>query len=198
MNAAPGKGGPRQVRRGKQNAMELQKLEGVVEHMIYENPETGYAVFEVDAQGVDIVVAGNVGSVDNGMSVVVYGHMTTHPTYGEQFRADTCEASLPQDTAATLSYLSSGALPYIGPSTAKKIVAKFGDDTLTVIAESPQQLCEIRGITPEKAEAISREFKRMYGVPGGRGLGGGLWTFGPECGGTVPQLRLQRGDHPSG
>lgn len=149
---------------GAQNARELQKLEGVVEHMIYENPQTGYAVFEVDAQGTDIVVAGNVGSVDNGMSVVVYGHMTTHPNYGEQFRAETCEASLPQDTAATLSYLSSGALPYIGPSTAKKIVAKFGDDTLTVIADSPQQLCEIRGITPDKAEAISKEFKRMYGV----------------------------------
>lgn len=149
---------------GVQNAPELQKLEGVVEHMIYENPQTGYAVFEVDAQGTDIVVAGNVGSVDNGMSVVVYGHMTTHPNYGEQFRAETCEASLPQDTAATLSYLSSGALPYIGPSTAKKIVAKFGDDTLTVIADSPQQLCEIRGITPDKAEAISKEFKRMYGV----------------------------------
>lgn len=149
---------------GTQNTQELQKLEGVVEHMIYENPETGYAVFEVDAQGTDIVVAGNVGSVDNGMSVVVYGHMTTHPNYGEQFRAETCEASLPQDTAATLSYLSSGALPYIGPSTAKKIVAKFGEDTLTVIAESPQQLCAIRGITPDKAEAISKEFKRMYGV----------------------------------
>lgn len=149
---------------GTQNTQELQKLEGVVEHMIYENPETGYAVFEVDAQGTDIVVAGNVGSVDNGMSVVVYGHMTTHPNYGEQFRAETCEASLPQDTAATLSYLSSGALPYIGPSTAKKIVAKFGDDTLTVIAESPQQLCAIRGITPDKAEAISKEFKQMYGV----------------------------------
>ena len=147
---------------GAQSAPELQKLEGVVEHMIYENPQTGYAVFEVDAQGTDIVVAGNVGSVDNGMSVVVYGHMTTH--YGEQFRAETCEASLPQDTAATLSYLSSGALPYIGPSTAKKIVAEFGDDTLTVIADSPQQLCEIRGITPDKAEAISKEFKRMYGV----------------------------------
>ena len=149
---------------GAQSAPELQKLEGVVEHMIYENPQTGYAVFEVDAQGTDIVVAGNVGSVDNGMSVVVYGHMTTHPNYGEQFRAETCEASLPQDAAATLSYLSSGALPYIGPSTAKKIVAKFGDDTLTVIADSPQQLCEIRGITPDKAEAISKEFKRMYGV----------------------------------
>lgn len=149
---------------GAQNTPELQKLEGVVEHRIYENPKTGYAVFEVDAQGTDIVVAGNVGSVDIGMSVVVYGHMTTHPNYGEQFRAETCEASLPQDTAATLSYLSSGALPYVGPSTARKIVAKFGDEALTVIADSPQQLCEIRGITPDKAEAISKEFKRMYGV----------------------------------
>ena len=48
---------------------ELLKLEGVVQHIIYENPESGYAVFEVDAGGSDIVVAGNVGSVDNGMSV---------------------------------------------------------------------------------------------------------------------------------
>ena len=142
----------------------LQKLEGVVEHMIYENRDTGYAVFEVNARGVDVVVAGNVGSVDNGMSVVCYGRMVNHPSYGEQFRADQCEASLPQDTAATLSYLSSGALPYIGPSTAKKIVAKFGEDTLTVIAEQPMRLCELRGITPEKAEAISKEFHRMYGV----------------------------------
>ncbi|MGN0983579.1 MAG: helix-hairpin-helix domain-containing protein, partial [Gemmiger sp.] len=142
----------------------LQKLEGVVTHRIYENAETGYAVFEVEAGGTDVVVAGNVGSVDNGMSVTVYGRMVTHPSYGEQFRAESCEASLPQDTAAMLSYLSSGVLPYIGPSTAKKMVAKFGEDTLHVIAETPQRLCELRGITPEKAAAISNEFRRMFGV----------------------------------
>ena len=143
---------------------QLMKLEGVVTHCIFENPETGYAVFEVDAGGTDVVVSGNVGSVDNGMSVTVYGRMTTHPSYGEQFRAESCEASLPQDTAALLSYLSSGALPFIGPSTAKKIVKRFGEETLNIIAETPQQLCEIKGITPEKAETISKEFHRMYGV----------------------------------
>ena len=37
---------------------QLLKLEGVVEHMIYENAETGYAVFEVNAGNQDIVVAG--------------------------------------------------------------------------------------------------------------------------------------------
>lgn len=143
---------------------ELQKLQGVVERVIFENAQTGYCVFEVDAGGTDVVVAGNVGGIDNGMSVVVYGRMTNHPSYGEQFRADTCEAALPQDTAALLSYLSSGVLPYIGPSTAKKIVAKFGAETLTVIAEQPERLCELKGITSQKAAAISHEFRRLYGV----------------------------------
>ena len=83
----------------KQN-QQLMKLEGVVEHVIYENAESGYAVFEVDAGGTDVVVAGNVGGVDNGMSVTVYGHMVNHPSYGEQFKAETIEASLPEDTSA--------------------------------------------------------------------------------------------------
>lgn len=145
-------------------AEELLKLEGVVEHVIYENTDTGYAVFEVNAGGTDVVVSGNVGSIDNGMSVVVYGQMTTHPNYGEQFRAQSCEAALPQDTAAIRSYLASGVLPYIGPSTAKKIVERFGAETLTVIAEQPDRLCELKGITPQKAAAISNEFRRLYGV----------------------------------
>ena len=156
------RGGDRRVENQPQDR--LMKLEGVVEHMIYENTETGYAVFEVDAGGTDVIVAGNVGSVDNGMSVTVYGRMVNHPSYGEQFKAETCEASLPQDTTALLSYLSSGVLPYIGPSTAKKIVSMFGEDTLNVISETPQSLCRIKGITPEKAAAISNEFRRMYGV----------------------------------
>ena len=121
-------------------------------------------MFEVDAGGQDVVVAGNVGGIDNGMHVTVYGHMVNHPSYGEQFRAESCEASLPQDESGLLSYLSSGVLPYIGPATAKKIVKLFGGDALTVIGETPQKLCAIKGITAEKAAAISREFHRLYGV----------------------------------
>lgn len=143
---------------------ELLKLQGIVTHVIYENTENGYCVFEVDAGGSDVVVAGNIGGVDNGMSVTVYGHMTSHPSYGDQFAAQICEAALPEDTAAILSYLSSGVLPFIGPATAKKIVAKYGEDTLTVIAETPEKLCELKGITQEKAAAISNEFRRLYGV----------------------------------
>ena len=86
------------------------KLEGTVEHVIYENADSGYAVFEVDAGGTDVVVAGNVGGVDNGMSVTVYGHMVNHPSYGEQFRAETIEARLPEDRHFKLSVQRRAAL----------------------------------------------------------------------------------------
>ena len=52
----------------EQQEQQLMKLEGTVEHVIYENADSGYAVFEVDAGGTDMVVAGNVGGVDNAMS----------------------------------------------------------------------------------------------------------------------------------
>lgn len=35
---------------------------------------------------------------------------------------------------------------------------------MTVIAETPQRLCELKGITEQKAAVISNEFRRMYGV----------------------------------
>ena len=37
----------------EQQEQQLMKLEGTVEHVIYENADSGYAVFEVDAGGTD-------------------------------------------------------------------------------------------------------------------------------------------------
>ena len=147
-----------------ENTQDLLRMEGVVEHLIYENRDTGYVVFEVNAGGELHVVTGALGEVNVGESVTLYGKFETHPAHGPQFRAVSCEASMPQDLAATLAYLSSGALPYIGPATAKKLVERFGADSLEVIANDPLRLTQLRGITPEKAAAISSEFKRMFGV----------------------------------
>ena len=97
---------------------QLLRMEGTIEHLIYENRDTGYVVFEVNAGGELHVVTGVLGEVNVGESVTLYGHFENHPTHGPQFKATSCEASMPQDEAATLAYLSSGALPYIGPATA--------------------------------------------------------------------------------
>lgn len=145
---------------------EIDRMVGTVTRTIFENADTGYSVFELECDGDSIVVTGAVGSVNIGMSVTVYGHRINHPVYGEQFAAQSCEICLPQESQAILSYLSSGVLPYIGPSTARKLVDTFGDDSLNVIANKPEKLCMVRGITPKKAAEISAEFGRTYALRG--------------------------------
>ena len=143
---------------------ELLRLQGTVENLIFENQDTGYTVFELSGNGELFVVCGTVGEVHIGETVVCTGTFETHSTYGRQFRAQTCETDIPRDEEGIYAYLSSGALPYIRLATAKKIMEKFGADALNVIATDPQQLTCIRGLSPEKAERIHQEFRRMFGV----------------------------------
>lgn len=142
----------------------VQRLEGTVARLTYYNEENGYCVFDLETADELIPVAGRIGEVHVGETVTVYGSMVEHPTYGEQFSASACEASMPQDTRATLAYLSSGALPYIGPATARKLVQIYGTAALDVIANEPEKLCLLRGITPQKAEAIQKAFHNMFGL----------------------------------
>ncbi len=143
---------------------EALRLEGCVESLIFENAETGYTVFELSGGGELFVVCGVVGEVHIGETVSCVGQFETHPTHGKQFRAISCESDLPTDEQGMFAYLASGALPYIGVATAKKIMAKFGLAALEIISSDPQQLTEIKGLNKEKAERISKEFRRMFGV----------------------------------
>ena len=171
----------------------LLKLEGVVEHMIYENAETGYAVFEVNAGDQDVVVAGNVGSVDNGMNVTVYGHMVNHPSYGEQFRAESCEASLPQDTAGLLSYLSSGVLPYIGPSTAKKNSTAFRGRYADGNWGNPTKTVRDQGHHAGKSGHYLQRISPYVWCTGSGGMVCPVWPIGAKCGDGVSGLRSPYG-----
>ncbi len=143
---------------------EILRLEGSVENLIFENRETGYTVFELSGGGELFVVCGTVGEIHVGETVSCTGRFETHGTYGKQFRALTCESDMPQDEQGIFAYLSSGSLPYIGFATAKQIMKKFGAQALEVIANEPQRLTELRGITAEKAKRIQTEFQRMFGV----------------------------------
>ena len=60
-----------------------------------------------------------------------------------QFLQEYYEKQLPATANLILKYLSSGAIKGIGPSTAKKIVAQYGDDTLDVLENHPEWLADI-------------------------------------------------------
>ncbi|MEF9865347.1 MAG: ATP-dependent RecD-like DNA helicase [Oscillospiraceae bacterium] len=143
---------------------ELLRIEGIVENVVYYNDDTGYSVLEVSCEDELVTVVGELGEVNEGEEVVLHGVFTTHPTHGKQFKASLCEASLPHDVTAIRKYLQGGALPYIGPALAKRIVDAFGAETMDIIASEPEKLAHIKGLTLPRAKAISAEFGKIFNI----------------------------------
>ena len=146
------------------NERKTLHLEGTVENVLYCNPDNGYTVLELDADGTLVTVVGEMGETEEGERLSVDGEYTTHPRFGMQFRAQYWERKLPADAFNIQRYLSSGAIKGIGPSLAKKIVENFGDRTLEIMEKEPTRLLEIRGISPKKCEAIAAEVRQIFSL----------------------------------
>ena len=146
------------------NERKTLHLEGTVENVLYCNPDNGYTVLELNADGTLVTVVGEMGETEEGERLSVDGEYTTHPRFGMQFRAQYWERKLPADAFNIQRYLSSGAIKGIGPSLAKKIVENFGDRTLEIMEKEPTRLLEIRGISPKKCEAIAAEVRQIFSL----------------------------------
>ncbi|MEE1006780.1 MAG: ATP-dependent RecD-like DNA helicase [Acutalibacteraceae bacterium] len=142
----------------------VKEIKGTVKKITYRNESNSYTVAEVLTDGKSQTVVGILPFLTEGDEAVFYGEYTVHPSYGEQFKAERFERKAPQNSAAILRYLSSGAIKGIGPATAQKIVEKFGADTLDIIQNKPQDLATVKGITLSKAKQISEEYQKQYGV----------------------------------
>lgn len=142
----------------------VEKLSGTIEHITYTNQSNGYTVAVLNLSDDKITVVGTMPFVAVGDFVQLTGVYDTHPTYGPQFKVQSFEKSAPSDTVSILHYLSSGAIRGVGPATARSMVERFGDRTLQIIEQEPERLSEIRGISADKAEKISEEYKKQFGV----------------------------------
>lgn len=143
---------------------DIKSIKGIVENITYQNELNGYTVCTVKSKNELITVVGTFPFLHEGESAEFFGKYIVHQTYGEQFSATTFQRIAPENTAAILRYLSSGVIKGIGPSTANKIVKKFGEDTLYIIANHPSDLAIIKGISLDKAYAISEEYSKQYSV----------------------------------
>lgn len=113
---------------------ELVTCEGTVHSIIFQNAENGYTVLRLlTEEGEVITVVGCIPCVAPGEHLAVSGVPETHPQHGEQLRAVELERSLPEDEEEIFSYLSSGICKGVGPATARRIVERFGAETLDVL-----------------------------------------------------------------
>lgn len=132
--------------------------EGYIEKIIYRNDDNGYSVFTVETTEGEEVFVGNMASGNEGMYIIATGEFVHHPQYDIQFKFTEYEIKLPDDADGIERYLGSGIIKGIGEVTAKRIVQKFGTDTLRIMEEEPERLAEIKGISLNKAQKIAVSF----------------------------------------
>ena len=132
-------------------AEESKTVTGVVEAIVFKSRDIGYTVFEISVDDAPLTVVGEVVDLTEGEEICAVGTYVNHPTYGRQFKATSIEHVLPTGASDISRYLSGGAVKGIGPVLARRIVERFGEDTLLVMENDPERLTQVRGISPQKA-----------------------------------------------
>lgn len=133
-------------------------IEGTIEDIIFRNEENGYTVCSIQTRDEEIVCVGTLLEAYPGETLKIIGSWVNHPIYGSQFQIDTYEKTIPKTEESIEKYLSSGVIKGIGPTLARRIVEKFGLDTLRVIEEEWERLEEVKGISRQKALQIGEIF----------------------------------------
>lgn len=134
------------------------ELIGTIEEVIFRNETNNYTVLAVRSNNKIFTVVGKFPQVSSGLGLELQGDMVNNSKYGDQFNATDIKVLKPSNSIAIEKYLSSGIIKGIGAVTAKKIVDKFGSDTLAVIEYNPIRLAEINGISTRKAVEIGENY----------------------------------------
>lgn len=135
--------------------LETEILQGIVDRVIYQNQENGFAVFVVQINAKDsVTVKGSVAAITAGEHVCIKGVWNMHQKFGKQFDAHSCEKQAPTSIMGLKKYLSSGLIKGIGPVYGEKLVAAFGEKVLEVIDKNPERLQSVAGIGAKRVEKI--------------------------------------------
>ena len=138
----------------------METLRCVVERITYQNEKNGYSVIKCRAKGYPelITVVGVMPETHAGSVLMLKGSWKVDARYGRQFAAESFEESLPATVYGIEKYLGSGLIKGIGPQFARRIVRKFGEETLTVIEEEPDRLLSVPGIGQVRVERIKKSW----------------------------------------
>src|SRR5215813_14219276 len=144
----------------------LLSLVGPVERVTYHNEQTGYTVLrlQIPGRGEPVTVVGNFSAVSPGESLRLTGWWTTHPQYGEQFKAVDYAVTRPATVAGIQKYLGSGLIKGVGPVTARRIVEHFKERTLDVIESDISRLVEVKGVSRKRVEMIQKAWEEQRAI----------------------------------
>lgn len=133
-----------------------EELSGYVEAIVFTSQDTGFTVARLkEPKKKDFTtIVGSLPGLHAGENITCKGVWKSHPSHGLQYEVIEYEVEAPSDLIGIQKYLESGLVKGIGPIYAKKIVDRFGEDTLEIIDKSPYRLLEIEGLGKKKLKQL--------------------------------------------
>ena len=143
-------------------------FKGVVEKIIFHNPDNMYYIASIEIKETDsaykgdtIVVTGNMVDLQEDNSYVFKGEIVQNGKRGEQLKVSFYELDK-LEGENLISYFASDQFKGIGPKKAMKIIEIYGDDPIDKILEDPSKLATISGLTQRVREAFVQTLKGDY------------------------------------
>ena len=144
----------------------VSNIQGQIERVTFHDEENGFTILRLKVPGYRelVTLAGNLMAPLAGQIINATGEWINHPQFGEQFKVVQYKILVPATVTGIEKYLGSGLVKGIGPVMAKRIVKLFGEETLVVIDETTDRLCEVEGIGEKRLGMIRKAWEDQKNI----------------------------------
>ncbi len=165
-----------------------EQITGAIDRVTFHAEDTGFAILKVRTQNRSepVTVLCNAPAVNPGEKIDARGAWVDVPEYGRQFKAASVEIAPPGSVEGIERFLGSGLIHGIGPTYARKLVDKFGENIFDIIDHSSKRLEEIGGIGKKRRIEIKSSWEKQKAI---RGIMVFLYEHGV---GTARALRIYK------
>ena len=148
-----------------QNATHDEMIEAQVRHITFRSSEGDFAICSMDRldRKEAITAIGPLKAYHTGDRLSLVGRFETHGKYGLQFRVQMAYPIPPEDQEAIREYLINAKIRGVGPKRVDALLELFGDETLTVITETPERLEGVSGLGASRIERLKAAVKNQRG-----------------------------------
>ncbi|MCE9612798.1 MAG: ATP-dependent RecD-like DNA helicase [Lentisphaerae bacterium] len=143
-----------------------EEFTGTVENILFRSEDTGYTVcaIAIPNRPEKITIVGHCAAIWPGELLRTRGKWVRHKQHGMQFQADLMECVVPTSARGIERFLASGMIRGIGKVMAKRLVTRFGEDTLRVIEKDSGRLEEVDGIGAKRRQMIKESWIEQKAV----------------------------------
>lgn len=138
----------------------METLTSKIASLVFSNKVNGFHVLKVKKDDNTLIrVCGTFPgiSLSGGLKAKFTGRYETHPTYGPQFTASTCEVIPESGRSGIITYITNN-VPSVGIITASKLYDAFGEDLVQILDSDPNRIRSLQFLTAKQSDSIIEEW----------------------------------------